>query len=108
LFTNKRLIVFFYVDDIVVLVHPDHMGDHQQFERQLEAIYNLRKLRELKWFLGIRALRDWTAGTLWLIQDSFIEKVVNKSDLDQKSGGRYRAVLLVENSLAQPAEDPNR
>lgn len=28
LFTNDRLIVFFYVDDIVVLVHPDHLGDH--------------------------------------------------------------------------------
>jgi hypothetical protein len=107
LFTNERLIVFFYVDDIVVLVHPDHMDDHWQFERQLEAVYDLRKLGELKWFLGIRVLRDWTAGTLWLIQDSFIEKVVNKFDLDQKSGGRYPAVPLVENSLAQSAEDPN-
>jgi hypothetical protein len=35
LFTNERLIVFFYFDDIVVLVHPDHMDNHQQFERQL-------------------------------------------------------------------------
>jgi hypothetical protein len=67
LFTNERLIVFFYVDDIVVLVHPDHLDDHRLFERELEAVYNLRKLRELKWFLGIRVLRDWTAGTIWLI-----------------------------------------
>jgi hypothetical protein len=29
LFTNERLIVFFYVDDIVVLVHPDHLDDHR-------------------------------------------------------------------------------
>jgi hypothetical protein len=28
LFINKRLIVFFYVDDIVVLVHPDYLNDH--------------------------------------------------------------------------------
>ena len=28
LFTNKRLIVFFYVDDIVVLVHPDYIDNH--------------------------------------------------------------------------------
>jgi hypothetical protein len=68
---------------------------------------DLRKLGELKWFLGIRVLRDWEAGTLWLIQDSFIEKIVNKFDLDQKSGGRYPAVPLVENSLAQSTEDPN-
>jgi hypothetical protein len=105
LFTNERLIVFFYVDDIVVLVHPDHLDDHQRFEKGLEAVYDLRKLGELKWFLGIRVLRDWTAGTIWLIQDSFIEKIVNKFDLDQKSGGRYPAVPLVENSLGQSEEE---
>jgi hypothetical protein len=80
LFTNERLIVFFYVDDIVVLVYPDHLDDHRQFEERLEAVYDLRKLGELKWFLGIRVLRDWTAGMIWLIQNSFIEKVVNKFD----------------------------
>jgi len=107
LFTNERLIVFFFVDDIVVLVHPDHLVDYQQFERGLEAVYELRKLGELKWFLGIRVLRDWTAGTIWLIQDSFIDKVVNKFDLDLKSGGRYSAVPLVESALAQSGEEPN-
>jgi hypothetical protein len=48
LFTNKKLIVFFYVDNIVVLVHPDHLDDHRLFERELKAVYNLRKLGELK------------------------------------------------------------
>jgi hypothetical protein len=47
-------------------------------------VYDLRKLGELKWFLGIRILRDWTAGTTWVIQESYIEKIVNKFDLDQK------------------------
>jgi hypothetical protein len=107
LFTNEKLIVFFYVDDIVVLVHPDHLGDHQKFERRLEAVYDLRKLGELKWFLGIRVLRNWTTGTIWLIQDSFIDKVVNKFDIDQKSGGRYPAVPLVENGLPLSTEEPN-
>jgi hypothetical protein len=104
LFTNERMIVFFYVDDIVVLVHPDHLDDHHQFEKRLEAAYDLRKLGELKWFLGIRVLRDWTAGTIWLIQDSFIDKAVKKFDLDLKSRGRYPAVPLVESVLAQSAE----
>jgi hypothetical protein len=64
LFINERLIVFFYVDNIVVLVHSDHLDDHCQFEKWLEAVYNLSKLGELKWFLGIQVLRDWTAGTI--------------------------------------------
>jgi hypothetical protein len=70
-------------------------------------VYDLRKLGELKWFLGIRVLRDWTAGTIWLIQNSFIEEVVNKFDLDQKSRVRHSAVPLVENSLPQSAEETN-
>jgi hypothetical protein len=68
-------------------------------------VYDLRKLGELKWFLRIRVLRDWTAGTIWLIQDLFIKKVVNKFDLDQKSGGKYPAVPLVENSLGYSEEE---
>jgi hypothetical protein len=51
LFVNERLMLFFYVDDVVVLVHPDHLDDHRQFEKRLEAMYDLRKLGELKWFL---------------------------------------------------------
>jgi len=107
LFTNEKLIVFFYVDDIVVLVHPDHLDDHRQFEKQLQDVYDLRKLGELKWFLGVRVLRDWIAGTIWLIQDSYIDKVVKKFSLDQTSGGKYPAVPLVENTLVQSSEEQN-
>jgi hypothetical protein len=35
LFTSNQLIVFFYVDDIVVLVHPRYLSYHSQFEGQL-------------------------------------------------------------------------
>jgi hypothetical protein len=42
----------------VVLVHLDHLDDHQRFEKQLEGVYDLRKLGELKWFFRIRVLRD--------------------------------------------------
>jgi hypothetical protein len=108
LFINERLIAFFYVVDIIVLVHSDHLDDHRQFEIRLEAVYDLRKLGELKWFLGIQVLRDWTEGTIWLIQGSFIDKVVKKFDLDMKSGGRYPAVPLVESVLAPSAEETDR
>jgi hypothetical protein len=48
LFINERLIIFFYMDDIVVLVYPNHLNDYHQFKKQLEAVYSLRKLGELK------------------------------------------------------------
>jgi hypothetical protein len=86
LFMSEHLIVFFYVDDIVVLVHPQHLSHHSQFEKQLQAAYNVRRLGDLKWFLGVRVLRDWEAASIWLAQDSFIDKVSAKFDLAQTSG----------------------
>jgi hypothetical protein len=53
LFTSNRLIVFFYVDNIVVLVHPSYLSHHLQFEQELKKEYEIRSLRELRWFLSI-------------------------------------------------------
>jgi hypothetical protein len=46
-----------------------------EFEMRLTKEYELRKFGEAKHFLGIRILRDRTERKLWLIQDSYIEKL---------------------------------
>jgi hypothetical protein len=81
LFINNDLIVFFYVDDIVVLVHPSKLAAHKLFERELMKRYNIRAMGQLQWFLGIRLLRTEDLLTTWLVQDAFIEQVVKKYGL---------------------------
>ena len=39
--------------------------------------YEIRDLGELKWFLGIRIIRDRLKRKIWLCQDSYIEKVAH-------------------------------
>ena len=56
LFISDQLIVFFYVDDIVVLVHPQQLEHHNQFDRQLRAAYDIRSPGDLTWSLGIRVV----------------------------------------------------
>jgi hypothetical protein len=34
LYTNTKLIVFFFIDDIVVLVHPLNLAYHAQFKKE--------------------------------------------------------------------------
>ena len=46
-----------------------------EFETRFTEEYELRKLGEAKHFLGIRILRDRTKQKLWLIQDSYIDKL---------------------------------
>jgi hypothetical protein len=81
LFANDDLIVFFYVDDIVVLVHPSKLVKHKEFQDRLFKQYELRSMGQLNWFLGIRVVRDISQHSIWLIQDSFIDKVTAKYNL---------------------------
>ena len=104
LFTNANLIVFFYVDDIVVLVHPRNLTFHAKFERQLLKIYDLRCLGDLRWFLGIRVIRRNPTGRIWLIQDSFINKLASKFNVTAKAG-KWPTVPLLENVYAPSEEE---
>jgi hypothetical protein len=66
LFVNKRkrIVFFFYVDDICVLAHPQDKAAYDEFRQQLLQAYKIREIGALKWFLGIRILRDRTARKL--------------------------------------------
>jgi hypothetical protein len=78
---NKNLIVFFYVDDIVVLVHPSKLDIFKDFEDKLFNQYKLRPMGQLNWFFSIRFARDISQKSTWLIQNSFIHKVSAKYNL---------------------------
>jgi hypothetical protein len=106
LFTSKKLIVFFYVDDIVALVRPEDHKAHEEFKRALKDRYEIRCLGELSWFLGIRVIHDKEQGKVWLLQDSFIDKVAASFKLQKKSG-RYPATPLNEGSIGLSEEEPN-
>jgi Reverse transcriptase (RNA-dependent DNA polymerase) len=82
LFTNNWLILFFYVDDIVVLCRKEHLPRLDEFEKRLEARYEIRSLGDLNWFLGIRIVRDRQVKKVWLCQDSYIDKIATKFHLE--------------------------
>jgi hypothetical protein len=66
LFLNDKLIVFFYVDDIVILCHPSNIFAYHEFREKLLDAYKIREMGELKWFLGIRIVRDRALRKIWL------------------------------------------
>jgi hypothetical protein len=47
LFTNQWLIIFFYMDDIVVLGYKEHLTHFDGFENNLRAGYEIRALGQL-------------------------------------------------------------
>jgi hypothetical protein len=98
---NDRIILFFYVDDIIILYHPDYQSEFEKLERQLIKLYSLRQIGNVKWFLGIRVERVLASRQLYLIQDAFISKVCTEFDLI-RADGRYPSTPLSSTSRLLP------
>ena len=47
----------------------------------LHQAYDLKPYGDVKWFLGIRVVRDRAARKLWLVHDTYIEKITKRFDL---------------------------
>lgn len=79
--SEKRIMVLFYVDDILVLYNKK---DERAGKRVIEGIttrYEARMEGDIEWFLGIRVKRDRSARKAWLIHDSYIEKTCKRYNL---------------------------
>ena len=82
LYVNDWLMVIFYVDDIITIYNRKNQQRMDEFERKLEKEYELRKLSEAKHFLGIRILWNRAQRKLWLIQDSYIDKLQERFNIN--------------------------
>lgn len=73
--------LLFYVDDIVIFYPKKHEHLADLFEKRLTAKYDIRKLVELEYFLGVRILRDRPNRKLWILQDSYIDKLQKRFNI---------------------------
>ena len=53
LYTNRRLIVFFYIDNIAALFAKKDLPRLEEFKAKLLHQYKIRTLGDLQWFLGV-------------------------------------------------------
>jgi hypothetical protein len=78
LYANSSLLVFFYVDDIVLAYRRRFEQEATSFVNSLTKAYELNRLGDLNWFLGIKVTRDRERNALWLSQEEYIEKARTK------------------------------
>jgi hypothetical protein len=83
LFVNDWLILFFYVDDIMTICQKENLNRMRFFEKSLMKRFEMRVLRELKWFLRIRITRNRVNRKIWLCQNSYISKIMTKFHLEE-------------------------
>jgi hypothetical protein len=77
MFCNDWLIVFFYVDDMAIAFCPEDTDRAQKFRADLMSRYKMTDEGELRWFLGVRVLRNREQQKIWLSQQSYIEKLAH-------------------------------
>ncbi len=66
------MLVVFYVDDVQVLYHKKNQKEAQEVIDRLKSAYEIRDLGDVKWFLGVRIVRDRAARKLWLLYDTYL------------------------------------
>ena len=95
--TNEWLTALYYVDDILFIYHARNAEQFEALLSQLQQRYQLRRMKEANWFLGIRIMRDRPTRRLWLCQDSYIDKLASRFNIE---GTRLPTSLLGDADLA--------
>ena len=72
------------MDDIVILYKREYKAEMERFRDDLSKRFPMRNLGELKWFLGVRVIRDRANRKAWLCQDSYIEKIAHRFNLTEE------------------------
>jgi hypothetical protein len=83
LYANDWLILFFYVNDIIILFMKSNANRMRIFEKALMQRFEMRILDSLQWFLSIRITRDREKRKIWLCQNSYIIKMTSKFNLKE-------------------------
>ena len=98
---ETHLILFLYVDDLLVIAQPEYLQHVHEFKSAVHSKYGIKDLGEAISFLNIRILRDTKAKKLWICQDGYIDKLGVKFGMDQSM---RMATPLISSYHPQPFE----
>lgn len=74
---REGIIVFFYVDDIVLAYRKKYEQQVTDLMTQVKARYQITGGNDLQWFLGIEVIRDRERKLIWLSQSEYSRKIAN-------------------------------
>lgn len=78
---NDFIILLLYVDDMLI-VGPNSIKI-QKLKNKLNESFDMKDLGPVKKILGMQILRDRKKGKLWLSQENYIEKVLERFNMDK-------------------------
>ena len=79
---NKEMIIFFYIDDIIVCYRKKNEQKIKNVIIDLKIQYEMNELESLRWFLEIHILWNRAKRLFWLSQEFYINKLANQFCVD--------------------------
>jgi hypothetical protein len=81
-FPNRKICIFFYVNNILCLYHKNNISNANEIIRALKIKYEIKNEKGVKWFLGIRIIRNKEARKVFLLHDAYIKKIAVKFQIN--------------------------
>jgi hypothetical protein len=78
---ERKILVLFYVDDILLMYHKDHDKKARDMWNQITSKYEIKDQGPVEWFLGVRVIRNRQDRTITLVHDAYIDKITKKFNL---------------------------
>ena len=78
---NDFIILLLYVDDMLIIGHDSSKTD--RLKRELSKSFSMKYLGSMKQILGMKISRDMKNRKLWLSQESYIEKVLERFNMSK-------------------------
>ncbi|OHW95249.1 reverse transcriptase domain protein [Colletotrichum incanum] len=106
---DKKVLLIFYVDDILVLYHKNHADIATSIMGGIKATYEVKDQGSAEWYLGIRILRDRLARKIYLAHDTYIERIASKFNLvDSRTPTIPLPTITLEKNDSQATPDEVR
>ena len=103
---KEGILIFFYVDDIIVAYTQSKQQEAQQAVKRLQDKHTFTGGNDLQWFLGMEIIRDRPNRRIQLSQTSYVDKIsklVDKSDIRHDTP-MANVELKPHKGIATPAE----
>ena len=95
------LIVLLWVDDLIIC--GSSSGDIAEFKKAISGRFNMKDLGALSSILGMKIIRDRRARTLEITQTAYVEKVLERFQMDEcKPVGTPAEGAMARNKEAGP------
>jgi hypothetical protein len=95
-FVKDGVLIFFYVDDIVVAYRKRAQEVVDAALGELKRIYTLQGGQDLQWFLGVEVIRDRRRRLIWLSQSDYLNKLGN---LVERTAAKYPEIPMKKKEL---------